>query len=491
MNWCAAVEAMKLSSRPVARTPVARTPVARTPVARTPVARTPVARTPVARTHVARTHVARTHVAGLVFAILSVPVVGNRAMAEGAATQEQPRKLEKAERIEVVRGGGYFPTLIRLTDGTLAAVVRGGARHVGVGGRLDLVTSGDGGRNWSAPRPIVYMPPDSRSGAFGQAPDGRLIYAFSVTGPYRGGQFVFETHRYTLWVTTSEDSGDSWTPPQQINTAPYPYAMPYGKIVALSDGTLLMALYGWYQPEREGGELPVDKLGWHTALCRSNDNGVTWSPPTPMFDYLPGDKGYGYHEVALVVLPGDKVLAVMRGGPLDGLDQCLSTDGGRTWSSVEGVVFGPDKSNKARLPADVILLKSGRLLLTFGHRESPFGVEAVLSFNQAGQWDQLAATPPPTTWKPLPSRKTARQWDWQTHVSLEWNAASADCGYPSSVQLDDGTIVTLYYGVGEVGKPHEFSPIEPEHRLSMEYARCIRYREADLAVTTARPVGSK
>ena len=122
MNWCAAVEAMKLSSRQLARTPVARTPVARTPVARTPVA-------------------------GLVFAILSVPVVGNRAMAEGTATQEQPRKLEKAERIEVVRGGGYFPTLIRLTDGTLAAVVRGGARHIGVGGRLDLVTSRDGGRH--------------------------------------------------------------------------------------------------------------------------------------------------------------------------------------------------------------------------------------------------------------------------------------------------------------------------------------------------------
>ena len=106
--------------------------------------------------------------------------------------------------------------------------------------------------------------------------------------------------------------------------------MPYGKIVALPDGTLLMALFGWYQPEREGGELPEDKLGWHTALCRFNDNGVTWSPPTPMFGYLPGDKGYGYHEVALVVLPGGKVLAVMRGGPLDGLDQCLSTDGGRT-----------------------------------------------------------------------------------------------------------------------------------------------------------------
>ena len=68
-------------------------------------------------------------------------------MAQGSSVQ-QPRKLEKVERIEAVRDGGYFPVLIRLTNGTLAAVVRGGigARHMGPGGRLDLITSRDGGR---------------------------------------------------------------------------------------------------------------------------------------------------------------------------------------------------------------------------------------------------------------------------------------------------------------------------------------------------------
>ena len=110
----------------------------------------------------------------------------------------------------------------------------------------------------------------------------------------------------------------------------------------------------------------------------------------------------------------------------------------------------------------------------FGHREPPFGVEAILSHKNAGQWDELATTPLPTTWKPLPSRKKAGQWDWRTHVSLEWNAASADRGYPSSVQLDDGTIVTLYYGVGALGKLAESG------QGLVPYAKCIRYREADL-----------
>ena len=423
-------------------------------------------------------------VGGRLLALLFLLAAASGTMAEVGTPPKDPRQLKGVERITVVKGGGYFPILIRLNNGTLAAVVRGGARHVGVGGRLDLVTSRDGGRNWSAPRTIVYMPPDSRSGAFGQAPDGRLIYAFSVTGPYRRGQFVFETNRYTLWVTTSEDDGDSWMPPQRINTAPYQYAMPYGKIVALPDGILLMALYGWYQPEREGGELPPEKRDkWMAAVCRSEDNGATWSLPIPIVGYIPGRReSTSYSEVALVVLPGGKVLAAMRGGPLDGLDQCISSDGGRTWGPIESIMCGLQ-----RQPGDVILLKSGRLLLTVGHREPPFGVEAVLSRKNPGQWDQLAGATPVEPRPAMPAR-SGEQWDWQTHLSLEWNAASADCGYPSSVQLDDGTIVTLYYGVGELGKPAEFSPIEPEHRLPMEYAKCVRYRESDLLGVTT-PVG--
>ena len=31
---------------------------------------------------------------------------------------------------------------------------------------------------------------------------------------------------------------------------------------------------------------------------------------------------------------------------------------------------------------------------------------------------------------------------------IGWDSASEDTGYPSTVQLDDGTIVTMYYAVG-------------------------------------------
>ena len=55
------------------------------------------------------------------------------------------------DRTVVVDGGGYFPVLIRLANGDLLAVHRGGGAHIGRRGRLDLVRSTDEGKTWSEP----------------------------------------------------------------------------------------------------------------------------------------------------------------------------------------------------------------------------------------------------------------------------------------------------------------------------------------------------
>jgi hypothetical protein len=34
-----------------------------------------------------------------------------------------------------------------------------------------------------------------------------------------------------------------------------------------------------------------------------------------------------------------------------------------------------------------------------------------------------------------------------------WDSLNTDTGYPSTVQLDDGTIVTMYYAVGTAALP--------------------------------------
>ena len=54
----------------------------------------------------------------------------------------------------LTQGLGYFPVAIRLNNGDVLAVIRGGAAHIGVKGRLDLIRSSDGGAADALPVPI-------------------------------------------------------------------------------------------------------------------------------------------------------------------------------------------------------------------------------------------------------------------------------------------------------------------------------------------------
>lgn len=316
-------------------------------------------------------------------------------------TSSQSDLLKKSERGFVVKGAGYFPVLIKLRDESLAAVVRSGAPHIGVGGRIDFVRSFDGGKTWSSPQTVVYMPPDTRNPAFGQSRDGTLVLAFAVTGPYPKGRWQPQiSKRYTVWLTWSDDSGQTWLPPRPLAVSPLPYGSPYGKIVSLPDGTMLLAVYQWDEKRRYG-----------SYVFRSTDSGRTWGKPSLIAE--------NHNEAALAVLPSGTILAVVRRND-NSLSECYSDDGGFTWTKPKKLTESPFH------PADVIVLNSGKVLLTFGRRTEPYGAEVVLG-KVEGQ---------------------RVQWHWETRTLVEWRAANSDCGYPSSAQLSDGAIVTLVYGVG-------------------------------------------
>ena len=75
-------------------------------------------------------------------------------------------------------------------------------------------------------------------------------------------------------------------------------------------------------------------------------------------------------------------------------------------------------------PADLIQLKDGRVLMVFGERNAPRGVHAMLS-------------------------PDGRKWDNTKPIVLADDATNGDCGYPSSVELGKGRVVTLYYQVDD------------------------------------------
>ena len=91
-----------------------------------------------------------------------------------------------------------------------------------------------------------------------------------------------------------------------------------------------------------------------------------------------------------------------------------SGDDGKTWTT-------PERLTPASVhPADLCLLPSGHVLLVMGDRRKPYGVLGIVGDNEG-------------------------RFDWERRFSLVTDAVSGDCGYPTSVVLRDGRVLTAYY----------------------------------------------
>jgi hypothetical protein len=323
------------------------------------------------------------------------------------------RKPPDLERALVVKGQGYFPVALRLRDGRIAVVLRGGAGHVGIQGRLDMVFSADEGKTWTKPTLVVDSPVDDRNPALGQARDGTLVVGYWRTANYDArGRYDPRLRKPTsTWVTRSQDGGKTWSESAQIDVSDIGWGSPYGRILTLPDGTMLMPVYGG--PVRRPGEKAEDSD--HGYLYRSTDDGKTWKR------YATPGPGR-FNETALVRLASGKLLAAMRtrgGGEVWLTD---SSDDGKTWSP-------PRKLTPARVqPADLVLLPDQRVLLVTGYRVGPFGVRGLVGDREG-------------------------RFDWGRRFVLVNDAVSADCGYPSGVLLKDGRVLTVYYATGSKEHP--------------------------------------
>jgi len=328
---------------------------------------------------------------------------------------ELPR-LQGGQRIVAASGqtgSGMFPKLLKLPSGEVVALVRGGAPHIGTGGRIDLIRSKDGGRTWSKPQSLPRTSDDDRGPSIGRAQDGALICMYRIYDAYdaqgkrkKGG---FEQH---TMLTLSRDDGHTWTKPREVNLPPHAFVAPFQRMVCLDDGTILMPAY----------------TAKKALVVRSRDNGRTWGDLSTIRE--------GFNECALLPLPDGRLLAAMRGKG-SGLWATFSRDKGYTWSDPKRIARG------RRYPADLVLLPSGNVLVVYGRRHPPYGVECRLSEDDGSTWSE-----------PL---------------LLAWTATNPDCGYPSAVMLDDGNILMLWYAVGSVADAN-----------LRWHCEAVRFREEDV-----------
>ena len=166
------------------------------------------------------------------------------------------RALPGSTETIAYKDGGLFPVLA-LTGDTVVAVLRGGAGHLGLEGRMEIVRSLDAGHTWSPPAVVADSAVDDRNPAFGVTQAGTLVLAYHRQGNYdEQGNWrrreAMEERRVEVMVTRSHDHGLTWERPYPLGVELLAAGSPFGKIVALADGTLIMPIYAGPIPASPG-----------------------------------------------------------------------------------------------------------------------------------------------------------------------------------------------------------------------------------------------
>ena len=345
------------------------------------------------------------------------------------------RRFPSAAEVVICRDRGYFPVLASVGGNDVLAVVRAGAGHVGVTGRLEAIRSPDGGRTWEAPVVIVDSGADDRNPALGVAPDGTVVLAYHAQGSYgEDGRWAPELRRVQMRVTRSRDGGRSWEDDRPLGVEGMEKHSAYGRIVTLSCGTMLLPLYGADIRSTSGS-------GDCAYVLRSDDGGRSWNRPSLIAD--------AYNETALVLTSDGVLVAAMRTADRQGLvSVCRSTDGGYTWDAPMEVTEGREH------PADLTLLSNDWILMVYGVRHDPFGVQA------------------------RASKDVGRTWSRPLIVCDD--LGDSDLGYPSTVRLGE-RLVTAYYCAPGAWNASDYLG-------KGAFARVLLYGEVDLidALTEVR-----
>lgn len=321
-----------------------------------------------------------------------------------------------------------WPTVARRANGELWLVCSGGREaHVCPFGQLVAMTSRDDGRTWTWPRVLLDTAVDDRDAGVVETSQGTLLATNFTSLAYQSilekqlglaqeGKASMAPDRLARWqavharlndaerqgelgewLIRSTDGGRSWS-----TRIPTIANSPHGPI-QLADGRLLYAGKQLWNQEQ--------KIG----VAESRDDGQTWQwlaeIPT-----RPGDSvKSGYHELHAVEAADGTLVAQIRNHNKANAGETLQTesrDGGRSWSEPHSIgVWG--------LPSHLLKLRDGRLLMTYGHRRPPYGNQARVSTNHGKSWSP--------------------------EVILSGDGKGGDLGYPSTVELADGSLLSVWY----------------------------------------------
>lgn len=310
-----------------------------------------------------------------------------------------------------------WPTVGIDAEGTLYIAYSGNRkRHVDPFGKNYLLKSADLGETWQEPILVYDSPLDDRDGGLLVLPDGTLLYT-TFSSNY------FKTHLDRLVKYYGPSIREEWKEHLNIEAEP--------------TSTLLLSKDGG-QTFYHQTQLPIDSChgpilgldGTIYYLGNTEDqlallystNGIQWHLKAHLFS-AKVLKGYRLCEPHLINIRPGVFLAMFRANNHWRRKRTIfmswSRDGGVHWSD-------PEDTRLKGYPPHLLRLKSGQILLTYANRNWPYTVDIALSGDGEG-WQKLGAI-----YKPK----------------------EEDMGYPSTVQLPDGSLYTVFYEQGVLRGVH-------------------------------------
>ena len=297
--------------------------------------------------------------------------------------------------------------------------------HICPFGREVVIRSMDGGKTWGLPQEVYNSELDDRDSNLLTMPDGTLVLTWFTSNAFEHEmrpEWKPRCDRITqrmrdeliaTWLLRSYDKGHTWETT--------PHRLPVGRHAGptlLSDGSLI---YIGCQRDNNNDD--------HMLVYSSQDQ-ETWNKigEVPAFRLDLGRKVLLINENHVLEIAPGRLLTVFRceqfSGPNHyrdkqyhyegGLYQSVSEDNGKTWTEATPLpMWG--------YPPHLIRLQSKAILCAYSHRHEPYSIRAVLSYDDGKTWD-------------VDNIITLHQW-----------AKHPDMGYPVSLEIEQGEILTVFY----------------------------------------------
>ena len=320
---------------------------------------------------------------------------------------------------------GYFawPTVALLQNGVIAVGASGFRfEHVCPFGKAVISYSYDGGETYTNPAPVIDTPLDDRDAGictFGEK--GVIFTSFNNTVEFQRktnqkradstkkayidaylDNITKEAEQKALGNTyrISNDNGTSWGPILKS-----PITSPHGPI-ELRGGSIL-----WVGTSYQNG-YDITAYEINTANGKMEYAGKIDTSSIKALGRIPS-------EPYAIELDNGIILCHIRADHYDEssaftLYQSESSDGGKTWSEPIQIL-----EDRGGAPSHVLKHSSGVLIATYGYRDLPYGIKVMFSYDGGKSWSE--------------------------GKYIYSNDISWDLGYPSTVELRDGSLLTIFY----------------------------------------------